>query len=113
MTPTQQSEAESLPVNSQTILFRLYIAGSAPNSVRAVANLNDICKEYLSNRYKIEIIDVLADPLRALTEGILLTPTLVKVSPLPGWQMAGDLSAKAHVLLALGMKEHISRELKG
>jgi circadian clock protein KaiB len=107
MTPPANDNAKGPTVNSQIIRFRLYIAGNAPNSVRAVANLRDICEEYLPDQHEIEIIDVLADPLRALTEGILLTPTLLKVAPPPGWQMAGDLSAKAHVLLALGMKEHI------
>ncbi len=107
MTPPNHDGKKDQAVNKEIIQFRLYIAGDAPNSKRAVSNLQNICEEYLSGQYEIQIIDVLADPLSALAEGILLTPTLVKIAPSPTWQMAGDLSAKAHVLLALGMKEHI------
>lgn len=88
------------------MILRLYIAGEAPNSVQAMANLEAICREYLSmaGPYKIEIIDVLKEPQRALKEGILVTPTLVKLSPPPACKIVGNLSEKAKVLLALGLE---------
>ncbi len=92
---------------SQTeMLLRLYIADQAPNSVQAVANLEAICREHLSlaGPYKIEIIDILKEPQRALKEGILVTPTLVKLSPPPVCKIVGNLSEKAKVLLALGLE---------
>jgi circadian clock protein KaiB len=50
-------------------------------------------------------VDLLQEPLRALSEGILFTPTLVRLSPLPARKIVGDLSDTAGVLLALGLKE--------
>jgi hypothetical protein len=46
--------------------FRLYVAGDGPHSVQAIANLNALCREYLTERHEIEIADVLHEPQRAL-----------------------------------------------
>jgi circadian clock protein KaiB len=81
----------------------LYIANNAPNSVQAVANLEAICKEHLKDSFKLEIIDVLEFPLRALADGILVTPSLAKLSPTPAAKIIGNLSDKSKVLLALGL----------
>jgi circadian clock protein KaiB len=83
--------------------FRLYIAGDAPNSLRAVANLNAICREHLPQRHKIEIVDVMLEPKRALADGILLTPTLVKLLPAPVRNIVGTLAKTQTVLDALGL----------
>jgi len=87
------------------VVMRLYIAAGAPNSVKAVANLEAICKKYLHQSFKLEIIDVLEFPLRALADGILVTPSLAKVTPSPGTRIVGNLSDRANVLQALGIKE--------
>ena len=89
----------------QTVVMRLYIASNAPNSLRAVANLAAICKEYLKGRFTLETIDVLEHPLRALADGILVTPSLAKISPLPAAKIVGNLGEKADVLRALGIEE--------
>jgi circadian clock protein KaiB len=83
--------------------FRLYIAGNAPNSTQAVANLNALCGEHLADRHEIEIVDVLSEPMRALDDSIFLTPTLVKLSPNPTRKIIGSLSQRATVLQALGL----------
>ena len=86
-------------------VFRLYLAGGAPNSVRALANLYAICRKHFPESHRIEVIDVLKEPLRALAEAILVTPTLVKVSPAPEQQIIGNLSEEAEVLRALGLPQ--------
>lgn len=85
------------------IVFRLYIVGDAPNSVRAVANLNAICQQHLPGRFRIEIVDILTDPSRAQDENILLTPTLLKVSPKPSSRIVGNLSETDLVLQSLAL----------
>ena len=84
--------------------FHLYIAGEAQNSSQAVANLDAICREHLAGRYDIEIVDVLRQPDRALADGILMTPTLVKSGPAPGRRIIGTLSKAQVVLEALGLR---------
>jgi len=86
-------------------VFRLYVAGGAPNSVRALANLYAICRKHYPESHRIEVIDVLKEPMRALAEAILVTPTTVKVSPAPGLQIIGNLSDEEEVLRALGLPQ--------
>ena len=86
------------------VVMRLYIANSAPNSAKAVANLAAICKEYLQDNFKLEVVDVLEFPQRALADGILVTPSLTKLSPYPSAKIVGNLGDRASVLHALGIK---------
>jgi circadian clock protein KaiB len=81
----------------------LYIAGGAPNSVQAIANLEAICREFLTGGHELEIVDVLEHPQRAMAEGVLVTPSLAKLSPLPATNVVGNLSDKTKVLAALGL----------
>ena len=71
-------------MNRRAFKFRLYVAGDAQNSVDAIANLSALCRKYLPGRYDIEVLDVFLQPARALTDGIFMTPTLVKLAPAPG-----------------------------
>ncbi len=84
-------------------LFRLYLTDGAPSSVRAFANLYSICRKHFPESHRIEVIDVAKEPMRALDASIFLTPTLIKVSPLPEQQIIGDLSEEEEVLRALGL----------
>jgi circadian clock protein KaiB len=86
-------------------VFRLYIAGGAPNSVRALANLYAICQRHFPDSHRIEVIDVLREPLRALADAILVTPTVVKAAPAPEQQIIGNLSEEEEVLRALGLPQ--------
>ena len=86
-------------------VFRLYLAGGAPNSVRAFANLYAICQKHFPGSHRIEVIDVLKEPLRALGEAVFVTPTVVKISPLPEQQIIGNLSEEEEVLCALGLPQ--------
>jgi circadian clock protein KaiB len=86
-----------------TFRFRLYVAGNAPNSTQAVANLTALCREHLPRRHEIDVVDVFKHPERALDDGILMTPSLVRLSPIPVRSMIGALGNADAVLLAMGM----------
>lgn len=83
--------------------FKLFVAGDAPNSVKAIANLAAFCREYLTDRYEIEIVDVFREPKRALAENVFMTPTLVTLTPPPVRRIVGTLSQIQTVLQVLGM----------
>ncbi len=85
--------------------FRLYVAGTSPHSVQALHNLRALCREHLPDRHDIEIVDVLAAPGRALRDGILVTPTLVKLAPAPAGRLLGNLSHTPTVIAALGLTQ--------
>jgi circadian clock protein KaiC len=86
-------------------VFRLYVVNEGPGSARAIANLSAICKTHLPDNHQIEIVDLLQDPRRVLTDKIVATPTLIKLSPAPVQKIIGDLSEEAKVLLALGLQQ--------
>jgi circadian clock protein KaiB len=88
--------------------FRLYVAGDAQNSMEAVANLTAICRKYLPGLYNIEVMDVFLEPARAVTDGIFMTPTLVKVAPAPMRTIIGNLSQTNVVLQALGLEVSVA-----
>ncbi len=85
-----------------TFNLRLYVAGDAHNSVRAIANLTAICADRLKGRHRIEIIDVFGEPNRALADGIVMTPTLIRVEPSPIRRIVGTLERADIVAVALG-----------
>jgi circadian clock protein KaiB len=86
-----------------TLRLRLYVAGNSPNSVRAIANAKAICDLHFAGAYDIEIVDLLDDPRRALDDAIIVTPTLLRLLPLPVLRLIGNLSDTSQVLLALGV----------
>jgi circadian clock protein KaiB len=92
-TPQKQSAAMHL---------RLYVAGQAPNSILAIANAKAICEGHYLPGYKLEIVDLMDFPLRALEDGIVVTPTLVRLSPKPARKVIGTLSDEKQVVLVLG-----------
>ena len=100
----KQSKAGAADVPVTTVVVMcLYVAGKAPNSVKAIANLQAICRRYLKDGYKLEIVDVCEHPRRALADGVVVTPSLAKVSPGPPSNVIGNLSDTGNVLAALGL----------
>jgi circadian clock protein KaiB len=88
--------------------FRLYVAADTLNSVQAIANLNALCRAHLMGRHEIEIVDVFADPQRALAENIRMTPTLLKLEPSPKRRIIGSLANSQLVLEMLGLETGIA-----
>jgi circadian clock protein KaiB len=88
--------------------FRLYVAGNAPNSINAIANLNALCRTHLANRHEIEVVDVFKEPKRALADGVFMTPALLKLAPSPVRTIVGSLSQAQPVLDALGLEAAVA-----
>lgn len=83
--------------------FRLYVAGDAQNSLRALDNLTALCEAYFPGQHEIEVVDVFREPKRALADNILMTPTLVKLAPAPVQRIVGTLSQSKPLLQVLGL----------
>ena len=95
------------PEEEGPFVFRLYVVDEAPSSARAIAKLSAICKNHLPDNHQIEIVDLLQDPRRVLSDHILATPTLNQAvaRPAPVRKIIGDLGEEAKVLLALGLQQ--------
>jgi len=70
----------------------------------ALNNLKKICKEHMDDQYRIEIIDLLANPQLARGDQILAIPTLVRNLPTPIRKIIGDLSNTERVLVGLDLR---------
>ena len=87
--------------------FRLYVADDTMNSSQAIANLHALCKTHLSGLHEIEIVDVFKEPQRAILEGIRMTPTLLRLAPLPIRRIVGTLMDTQRVLETLGLDTRV------
>jgi circadian clock protein KaiB len=93
--------ADEMSLKAELLELRLYIANGTPNSTLALRNIQMFIDECLPGSYTLEIIDVLKEPSRAIKDGILVTPSLVKLSPPPRVSIIGNLSDREKVLSAL------------
>ena len=100
-------------MNGEMFSFQLYVAGEAPNSLMAIANLEQLCRTHLPEQHEIEIVDVVLHPERALTEKIYMTPTLVSALPYPGCRIVGTLSNTEPILQILGLGPALRRTVAG
>jgi circadian clock protein KaiB len=84
--------------------FRLYVAGDTQNSMQALTNLKSLCRVHLQDRSAIEVVNLSKQPKRALADGILMTPTLVVLSPSPVRKIVGTLNQTRIMLEVLGLE---------
>ena len=90
-------------VEAAPCVLRLYVAGSTPQSGRAIRNLKAICEANLPGRYVLTVVDLYAQPELAREDQIVVAATLVRQSPLPVRRVVGDLSNTDRVLAALDL----------
>lgn len=102
--PTDAFEQALVSGQVGTYLLRLFVTGTTPASLRAIANLKALCESELNGRYQLEVIDLYQQPELARGEQIVVTPTLIKQLPLPFRRIIGDLSDTERVLTGLDLK---------
>ena len=87
--------------------FILFVAGGQPNSILARQNLTEVCRE-LTAEYDLEIVDVMEDAKSALEHGVVVTPALLVLNPLPKVVIAGTLTNRGKVRTALRITSEAS-----
>jgi len=88
-------------------VLQLYVADTTPRSLLAAANLRSLCEQYLQEGYQIRIIDIMKEPVLALRNDVIATPTLIRVLPAPRKKMIGSLSNAQAVLRGLDLRRAI------
>ena len=71
--------------------FTLYDSNETTAGKLAYYNLQNICKEYIPDRYSIEVVDLRTTSL-LLEEQVLAVPMVIRRSPQPEVRIIGDLS---------------------
>jgi circadian clock protein KaiB len=82
--------------------LRLYVNGTARESAAVEANLRRMCDE-VGLDYEVEVVDVLEHPEAAERDRVVLTPTLMRITP-PELRVSGDLSDTEAALDGLGLR---------
>jgi circadian clock protein KaiB len=82
--------------------LRLYVSGASAGTSAVEANLRRLCDD-VGLSYEVEVVDVALDPDAAEADRIVLTPTIVRVTP-PELRVAGDLSNMEAALDGLGLR---------
>jgi circadian clock protein KaiB len=85
--------------------LQLYVAGDAPNSVAATANLRSVLARFPRREVELRIFDVIADPETGVSAGVLVTPMLLKLTPPPERRLLGNLKDLDTVMAALGLEQ--------
>ncbi len=89
-------------------VLTLYVAGSTPQSSRAIKNLKTICESHLKGRYVLTVVDLYQQRERARGAQIVVAPTLVREFPVPARRLIGDLSQTGRVLSLLELPPSLS-----
>lgn len=89
------------------VSLRLYLSRNGLRSQRALADLRSVCARYFDDAWELEVIDIMEHPQRALSDGVLVTPTLLKLSPPPFSMITGDLTQMRKVLALLGVRDQV------
>jgi circadian clock protein KaiB len=97
-------DADSSSEDDKPWELTLYVAGQTPKSITALANLTRFCEQHLRGKYRLEVVDLLANPSRAQRDQILAIPTLIRKAPEPTRKLIGDLSNTERVLTGLDLR---------
>jgi circadian clock protein KaiB len=88
---------------SAAIELVLYLAGSAPRSLRALTTVKKLCQQYLPGCHVLEIVDIYQQPALAEEAGVLAVPLLLKKKPPPEQKFVGDMSNVEAILQGLNL----------
>lgn len=104
--PLAAAEAYERALREESATFQLvlYVAGTAPRSLRAIANTRRLCDQHLEGRYDLEVVDIYQQPALAEADGVLAVPVLIKKHPAPILRFVGDLSNLQRVIDGLGLR---------
>jgi circadian clock protein KaiB len=83
--------------------LKLFVTGSTPRSLEAIARIKAICEAELKGRYTLAVVDVHQQPGLAEADQIIALPTLLKTLPLPLRKIIGSFSEKERLLAILGL----------
>ncbi len=85
--------------------FKLFIAGMNSGSFRAIENVREICDNYLSKNYELEVIDIYQQRQLLKDMNIIAVPTLVRFKPDPEVRIIGDMLNKEEITKFLDIRK--------
>jgi circadian clock protein KaiB len=80
---------------------RLYVTGLTPTAESLIDNLRKSLDAEYGEGYHFEVRDVFEHPTEAMDDGVMVTPTLMRLLPTPVRRLIGDLGNQERVLAGL------------
>lgn len=78
--------------------LRLFISSHDHDAEKTLSSIHQLLEERLNNPYTLKVIDITKNPEQATRHQILITPTLIRVSPQPIKRIVGRLEDISRVL---------------
>ena len=91
------------PARAKPYELRLFVTGSTPRSLDAIARIRKVCETHLKGRYTLEVVDVHQQPHLAERDQIIALPTLMRKLPLPLRKILGTFAEEERLLGILGI----------
>lgn len=88
-------------MKSAPVMLELYVAGSGGIMERAQRNAAEIVQILGAESCRLDVVDVLRMPERAVENRIIATPTLLRKEPLPLRRIVGDFGDRDAVVSLL------------
>lgn len=84
--------------------YRLYVSMASPISLRAIANARRILQEAYPGTHQLTVLNIAEHVEEARADQIIVSPTLLRVLPLPQRRFIGDLSDLNRLRAAFGIR---------
>lgn len=91
------------PDEELSLRLRLYVNGDSAQAGTVAHNLRMLCDD-AEVEYELEVLEVVEHAQAAEDDRVMLTPTLIRLSPAPRLRVAGDLSDARAALDGLGLR---------
>ena len=87
------------------IVLRLYVTGRTQSAARAIETVAALQQELGVDRVRLEIIDVLDDPVSAVNDDVYATPTIFRIKPGPVRRLFGNIASTEMLMAGLQLED--------
>ncbi|MFH1156617.1 MAG: circadian clock KaiB family protein [Pseudomonadota bacterium] len=84
-------------------LLKLYIAHLGPKTKEKIDFFRSMLNHELGSNYQLDIVELLKSPASALTDDILVTPTVIRRCPPPIKKVVGNFLDREQLMFGLGL----------
>ena len=89
--------------DEKEIILSLYVSDMNINTQKAILEIKKYIKEIEKHVFKLEVIDILEQPDRAVEDGVLATPMIIKENPPPIMRVILDFTEKEKLVMGIGL----------
>ncbi len=87
------------------IVLRLYVTGRTQSAARAITTVEALQAHLGADRMRVEIVDVLEDPVSAVNDDVYATPTIFRLKPGPVRRLFGNIASTEMLMAGLQLAD--------